>query len=205
VKRTMVALAVIALVSALVGPAAAKGAIPESAQMTGPGLDKPITFGSGLRSSPPNGGVSILATDTKLFDTLFDGNLVSPRGGAKLGPRYTITWRMRQEFQPGHKTFDLRSDLYPYAPGGPLVHTFGGQKVNDGGGGFVLQGGWAAANPVLIDNLRAWGLPKNPSSSTGTAPSSAIAPWWAIVLGFAVLIAAGIASVRRRAATLEAV
>jgi hypothetical protein len=112
---------------------------------------------------------------------------------------------MRQEFEPGKKTFELRSDLYPYAPGGPLVHTFGGQKVSDGDGGFVLQGGWATANPVLVDNLRAWGLPKNPASATDNSPSSAIAPWWVIALGFAVLIAAGIARVRRRSAATPAV
>ncbi|MEA2509651.1 MAG: hypothetical protein QOG21_1733 [Actinomycetota bacterium] len=195
-KRSIVALAVVALALALAGPAAAKGAIPQSAQMTGPGLDKPMTFGNGLGGSSHEGNINTLANDAKLFQTLSEGDvLANVPASNKLGPRYKITWTMRPMFQEG-KTFKVRSDLYPYAKQGPVIHTFGGPKMN--AGGFVLHTGWALTNPVLADNLHAWGLPKDPRRAAGKVAASAIAPLWAILVGLFVLVGAAIVSVRRK-------
>jgi hypothetical protein len=198
VKRSMVVLGVMALVLSLAGPAMAKGAIPQSAQMTGPGLDKPITFGKGIGGSSPDGDVNTLATNTKLFDALFGGNLQgTPPIPDKLGPRYTITWTMFREFGE-NKTFTVRSDLYPYAKGGGLMHTFGGQKVHEGNSTLVFRSGWTATNPVTIANLRAWGLPKDPRRTAGPVASSAIAPVWTIALAVVALVGAAIVGMRRK-------
>ena len=181
----------------------AKGAIPQSAQITGPGLDKPITFGKGVGGSSPDGDVNTLATNTKLFDALFGGNLQgTPPIPDKLGPRYTITWTMFREFG-NNKTFTVRSDLYPYAKAGGMVHTFGGQKIREGDSMFVFRSGWTVTNPVLIDNLHAWGLPKDPPRTAGSVASSAIAPQWAIVLAVAALVAAAVVRIRRKGAAAD--
>lgn len=202
-KRSIVAFGVVAVVLALAGPAVAKGAIPQSARITGPGLDKPITFGKGVGGSSPDGDVNTLASDTKLFDALFGGNLEgTPRIPDKLGPRYTITWTMFREFGKD-KTFMVRSALYPYAKGGALVHTFGGQKVHEGNSTFVFRSGWTVTNPVTIDNLRSWGLPRDPRQTAGSVASSAIAPQWAIVLAVAALVVAAIVRMRRKGAVAD--
>jgi hypothetical protein len=199
VKRSTVAFAVLALVFVLAAPAGAKGAIPQSAQLTGPGLSKPITFGDARVGSTSTGGdINLLATETRLFDTVYQGGVIGNiPAPADLGPRYTITWKMRREFRSG-KTFELRSALYPYAKGGAVVHTFGGQQVGDPGGAFMLRSGWATVKRVLLQNLHAWGLPKNPQHAAGKVASSSIAPLWAVMLGALVLISAALVRLKRR-------
>jgi hypothetical protein len=206
VKRSTVAFAVLAVVSVLAGPAEAKGAIPQSAQITGPGLSKPITFGDARPGSTSTGGdINLLATETRLFDTVYEGGVIgNVPAPNELGPRYTITWKMRREFRSG-KTFELRSALYPYAKGGAVVHTFGGQQVGDPGGAFLLRSGWATVNPVLLQNLHAWGLPKDPRHAAGQVASSSIAPLWAVVLAAFVLIGAALVRRKRKGSLSTAV
>jgi hypothetical protein len=200
VKRTMMVLAAVCLVLALVLPAGAKGAAPQSANMSGPGLGTPMTFGDPASpgGTSADGNVVLLANETQLFPTLYEGDLI---GGAppadKLGPRYTITWTLRRELHPG-ETFQIRSNFYPYAEGGPVMHTFGGQKVRETGGSFVLRSGWSAANPVIVDNLQAWGMPKEHQEVEATTTSSASTPLWLIPLGALVLIVAAVLGTRRR-------
>jgi hypothetical protein len=103
---------------------------------------------------------------------------------------------MRRELHPG-KTFQVRSELYPYAKGGAVMYTHGGQKVGDTGGRFVLRSGWAAPNPVIVDNLQARGLPKAHRQPAGKVASSSIAPVWAILLALGAMIVAAAIGARR--------
>lgn len=201
-KRSMLALMAIAMVLAVAGPAAAKGAVPQSARMTGPGLGSPMTFGDPTApgGSSADANVILLANETYFLQTVYDGDQVAAPRHASLGPRYTIIWTMRSELHPGH-TFQVRSDLYPYAEGRAVMYTHGGHKVRDMGGRFVLRSGWAAPNPVLVDNLRAWGMPKD-HRPAGKVASSAIAPVWAILAALvAMILVAAVKSRRGRAPT----
>jgi hypothetical protein len=198
VKTSTVGVSVIAFIFVLAASAGAKGAIPQSAELTGPGLGKPISFGDARHGTSSTGGdINLLATETRLFDTVYQGGVIGDIPAPdQLGPRYTITWTLRREFKSG-KTFELRSALYPYAKGGAVVHSFGGQKVGEPGDAFMLRSGWATVNPVLLQNLHAWGLPKDPRQAGGKVASSAIAPLWAIVLGVFVLLSAALVRLRR--------
>jgi hypothetical protein len=199
-KRCLIALASVLLVIASANVALAKGAIPGGAQMGGPGLKGTLTFGdpTGKGGTHSDGDINILAADTKLLDTLFEGNQIAAPETADLGPRYTIVWTMRQEMG-GHRTFRLRSDLYPYAKGGILVHTHGGKRIREGDSTFTLRRGWASANPILKQNLQAWGLPKAPRVGVeGTTSTSAASTFWIIPLALlALIIIAGFRAKRR--------
>ncbi len=193
-KTSLIAVAAIPLLIAMAAPAEAKGALPQSALLKGPGLDSPMTFGDPTSpdGTTADGNVGLLATETKLFDTLFGGDQVGiARPDGKLGPRYNITWTMRRELHP-NRTFDLRSNLYPYAKGGAVMYTHAGQKVHDVEGAHILHSGWAAANPVLVQNLQAWGLPKNHRPPVGKPTSSAIAPLGIIVGLLALFVVAAL-------------
>ncbi|MDP9224217.1 MAG: hypothetical protein M3P18_10240 [Actinomycetota bacterium] len=204
-KKSLIAIAVIPFVMAVAASAEAKGAMPQSAVMTGPGLDSPMTFGdpTSPAGTTTDGNVVLLANETKLFETLFGGDLTATANpDGKLGPRYEIMWTMRRELHP-HRTFDLRSDLYPYAKDGAVMYTHGGQKVRDVEGAHILHSGWAAANPVIVQNLQAWGLPQNHLPAAGKPTSSAIAPLWIVVGLFALIVIAALrARLRTRAQTL---
>jgi hypothetical protein len=199
VKRSVVALMTMTMVLAVAGPAAAKGAVPQSAQMTGPGLGSPMTFGDptapGGTSADAN--VILLTNESHFLQTVYDGSQIGAPRQASLGPQYTIIWTLRKELHPGH-TFQVRSDLYPYAQGRAVMYTHGGQKVGDMGRRFVLRSGWAAANPVLVDNLQGWGMPKEHRHVAGKVASSAIAPVWAVVAALVAMILVALVKSRRR-------
>jgi hypothetical protein len=171
--------------------------------MTGPGLGSPMTFGDptapGGTSADAN--VILLANETYFLQTVFGGGQITAPRQASLGPRYTIIWTMRKELHPGH-TFQVSSDLYPYAEGRAVMYTHGGQKVRDMGGHFVLRSGWAALNPALVDNLQGWGMPKDHRDAAGKVASSAIAPVWVIVVALvAMILVAAVKARRGNAAT----
>jgi hypothetical protein len=140
----------------------------------------------------------LLEDETQFLQTIFGGGAPTapPMGRASLGPRYTITWTMRRELAT-RKVFPVRSDLYPYAKRGPLMYTRGGQKVTDMDGGFVLRSGWSRARSVLLDNLQAWGMPKDHRQAAGKVASSAIAPVWAILVALVAMILVAAVKARR--------
>jgi hypothetical protein len=153
-----VAAVALALVVALAGPAQAKGI--QSATITGPGIDDPIDF------SPPDGDGGDLAALTGVWEAM-PGQpqapaLMDQAPTAQLGPRFRITWRLVTG--PDDVTA-IRQDLYPYADGGPLVHTPVGQPI------FAesTSGGWREAPVALRDRLRAIGVPE---AGDVTAPSA---------------------------------
>lgn len=104
---------------------------------------------------------------------------------SSLGAVFTVSWTFAG---PGDK---IVQNLYPYASGGPLVHTRSGQMFSDADGAEV-RGGWFRADPQLVTVLHTLGLPEraplagrdtNPDSGTGptSGPSSdrsRASTWW---------------------------
>jgi hypothetical protein len=152
----------LALVLALAGPAQAKGI--QSATITGPGLDEPIDV-----AHPDD---SELPAFTGFWDVMpgqpAPPALVEQPPTTQLGPRYTITWRLMTD---ADETTAIRQDLYPYADGGPLVHTSAGQAIFDG----ATVGGWYGAPIALRDVLGSLGVPAA-GSTPAAAKSSAASP-----------------------------
>ena len=183
--------------------ALAKGAIPAGAQLSGPGLKGAITFGDPTLTggTHSDGDINILAADTKLLNTLFEGDQIAAPKTAELGPRYTIEWTMVNGMgMESHGRFKLHSDLYPYAKGGIFVHTQGGQHIQEGDSTFTLRSGWASAPPALKENLQAWGLPKAPrptAQETGSTTTAAPTFWIIPLALLALIIAAGFRAKRR--------
>ena len=71
-----------------------------------------------------------------------------------LGPRLTLAWDMDHDGSaPGPDVAFVQS-LYPFAPGGPLVHTADGQEV------YLepVEGGWHRADRRLVSTLREIGV-----------------------------------------------
>ena len=152
----------LALVLALAGPAQAKGI--QSAIITGPGLDEPIDV-----AHPDD---SKLPAFTGFWDVMpgqpAPPALVEQPPTTELGPRYTITWRLMTD---ADETTAIRQDLYPYADGGPLVHTSAGQAIFDG----ATVRGWYGAPIALRDVLGSLGVPAA-GSTPGAGKSSSASP-----------------------------
>jgi hypothetical protein len=170
----------LALVVALAGPAQAKGI--QSATITGPGLDEPIDF------SPPDGDGGDLAALTAVWEAMpgqpRTSALMDEAPTRQLGPQYRITWRFL--IGPDDVT-TIRQDLYPYADGGPLVHTPAGQPIFD----QSTSGGWREAPVALRDRLRALGVPE---AGDVPEPSADGTRWPAVfTLATAVVALAGVA------------
>jgi hypothetical protein len=196
VKNASILLLSLGILVSMAGPAAAKGPIPTVATITGPGLVEPIAFKNnfGPRGTNPSGDaarVSLLAEQTRLYDALFEveGTSASAPTG-DLGPHYTITWKLEMVGIEGLEPEWLKSDLYPYAEGGPVAFT-APAKVDFGDkspvGTWRIEGGWKNAPPVLVENLQAWGVPSleelvppiavDEAAGRGTAANEAAATW----------------------------
>jgi hypothetical protein len=199
----------VALVAALVPSGAlAKGGEEEaglSAEITGPGLDKPISLaGNSLQDAEL---VTRIAETAGFFPAVYGvfsrapGVSLDPmlraRPKGDLGPRYTITYLV-----PGPKgqVARLLQDLYPYAklrpaptiaPGQTVTYTASGQLV----GGEKTRGGWYVATSYLKDNLIAAGVPESPSAGGGDSePTSALI---GALTGLGVVLAAAAFLMRR--------
>jgi hypothetical protein len=184
------------------GPASAKGI--ESATISGPGLDDPMDVGSAV------GDGGRLAILTGFWDVMpgqpRPPTFTEDAPPGKLGPRYTITWRLLTG--PGETT-PIRQDLYPEAAGGPVVHTAGGQAIFEG----TTVGGWYAASFALRDLLGSFGVPAADRGPAKAAKSSAATPedanaaasngwpWPAVIIAAAAVVvlagAGGAVAVRR--------
>ena len=183
---------------ALVLATAAHGKGPSQATVAGAGLDEPITL-AGM-GEPDNGTpLGAFAESAGFFQTTFGqtpDSTVRERPAGRLGPRYTITYRVPA---PDGSTDTIRQDLYPYAGPGPLTYTKPGQPFFDG---ERTDGGWYHAGPGLKTMLVDRGLPASaPSSAAGDGSSAFDARWPLLAAGFAglaLLAAASLVVVRRR-------
>lgn len=145
-----VALAAVVTV-ATADPAAAKG-LAEGV-VEGEGLDDPIELDFGTLDE--------LGLDHRDFgfDEMVHGAgdipappavLLEAAPTSSLGPELRVTWNVYG--QRGK----VAQDLYPYASGGPLLHTLSGQMYHD----YEMRSGWFVADQELLTSLQEVGLPE---------------------------------------------
>jgi hypothetical protein len=163
-KRALIVIVVATAIVVTAGGAAfAKG--PESATLTGPGIDKPIEL---INKDPDF--VRQLLQQSGIWSGPALREPIEPAG--YLGPAYTLTWINSGPPEAFIEERSIRQILYPYAENGPLINT-PAQVGLVGWGGEVL--GWYEAPKGLIDTLVALGVPVPPPTSdadTAAAPES---------------------------------
>src|SRR4051794_37954209 len=172
-RKTTIALAVLAAALALPTAAAAKG--PDRASIRGPGLNGSITIpgnGEGGPGTPLGNLVQFGGWFQVVFGQQPDGRLQSrPKGD--LGPRYTVVYRMPG---PGTKPSRIVQYVYPYAKPDPVTYMPSGQRFWD----QQTLGGWIDADVLLKQSLVRVGLPP-------TAPTTSVGdgfPWRPVGVGF---------------------
>jgi hypothetical protein len=154
----------VAAAMTLATPALAKG--PSQARITGPGLARAVVV-SGNGEPGEQGRLASLAEQTGLFTVMFGASaslggpapsrLYTPPPQASLGPRYTLVYTVPGvTARPGRQFGRVRQDLYPRAPGGPLIYTPPGQQ---GFGGPLTITGWLRGGPQLTRMLAQAGVP----------------------------------------------
>jgi hypothetical protein len=130
----------------------AKG--PESATVTGPGIEEPIELLDVARGLDPSGELERqLMHQTGLWSAPTFESRQPPTG--ELGPAYTLTWI--NSGPPGRsvESRTIRQELYPDADGGSVIHT-PPQAGLEGWGPEVT--GWFDAPNTLWDTLAQLGL-----------------------------------------------
>ena len=150
-------------------PAEAKG--PSELMITGAGVDRPIVVEDDSLTW------SRIVDASAFFDATLSTNTFGGTAFAKvrtgpvltdLGPRLRLTWTVYWD-----TAHHLVQDLYPDAPGGPLLYTPAGQALYD----QTTAGGWYRASSRLVDALEAAGVPSlGELRKASTAVSSYAAP-----------------------------
>jgi hypothetical protein len=168
-------------------PAVAKIAADEIT-LEGPGLASPLAVGccdsEGDRTGPST------------FASLIDGSSINSAVWGEpssrtitdppdeLGPAYRATWR----FQGPEGSVPVVQTWYPYAEGGPVVHTEPGQPLWD----VRTAGGWHRAPESFVTALSRIGVPPVDEASASPAVTQDDGlPWSAIVLSSAALVVGG--------------
>ncbi|MDQ3766478.1 MAG: hypothetical protein M3346_03935, partial [Actinomycetota bacterium] len=81
----------------------------------------------------------------------------------ELGPRYDLAYHLNLGAAPGLRSDTVAVHLYPYAEGGPLAYTPGGQELWGGpeprSGSYRLPPGWYSYPPSLVHRMQSQGLP----------------------------------------------
>jgi hypothetical protein len=144
-KTSTLALAVTSMLILLAVPAMAKG--PESATLSGPGIDEPIVLleqGSGISVIGTGSAESDLIALTGLWQFDPTRELISPP--RDLGTGLNLSWvNMGPPHLPKSER-TIRQILYLYAEGGPIINT-PEQASLDGWGGVT---GWYRADTRLL-------------------------------------------------------
>lgn len=137
-----------------INPAFAKG--PESAIITGPGIDQPIE----LIDIANRDLVARLMEQTGLWYAT--GDLPQPidKPAGDLGPSYTLTWI--NSGPPGASLDErtIRQEIYLEAENGPVIHTPDQEPLQGWGPERI---GWFAAPSGLRDTLTKLGAPISPA------------------------------------------
>jgi hypothetical protein len=180
-RRLLLVALVAGIVTAIPGVAFAKGemqAVQGEAVITGPGLAKPVELTGELSgsegflwgSSAPS-EFSTFVTATPLMssgDPSSGWFELTPDDPASLGPAYAVRYRF--EYQDGTVS-NSEHVLYPYAPGGPLLHV----PADQGLLGRHIDLWWRASSGTMLQILRAHGLPAEPAAipAVPAAPAAA--------------------------------
>lgn len=160
--RISAGLAIITLLLySFIDPVAAKG--PQSAIITGPGIDRPIELIDRTVENNPDLVVRLMEQTGLWFAT---GDLPLPleKPAGDLGPAYTLSWI---NSGPPDKSVDertIRQLLYLDAENGPLIHTPAQESLQGWGPGVI---GWFAAPSGLRDTLAELGVPVARGTSSG--------------------------------------
>jgi hypothetical protein len=201
-KRFVLAALAVALIAVLFPAASlAKGA--SAAEITGPGLDDPIS----LAGEGQPGGESLMqiAEAAGFFPAVFSQSpdpMLDDRPAGTLGPKYRITYVMPG---PNNEQDEIVQDIYPYAEPTPVTYTKPGQRFWTT---ERTRGGWFVAATEFVKNeLIAAGLPRTaPSAGDGDGGGFPVT-----LLGLGIALAAGLALVvlaavriRRRPGTATA-
>jgi len=175
-RWTVGALAAVAVL-VLAAPAQAKGDA-SSVTITNPG-GGPGGTGSGSGGSGSGGGsVAVLAAPIHLTggrasawmgeSGIFQGMFADHPNAKGLGPALDVS----MAYSCGDSDGTISQRLYPYASGGPLVHTLAGQSFCDG----PLAPVWWEVGPAAMAVLQAHGLPATaPVVTAGDAGAGTVA------------------------------
>jgi hypothetical protein len=143
-------------------PAAAKAFSLDKVQITGPGLNSPITLSGRELRSPQNG---------HLFITLLPRGLSGQTATATTsrgwkGPRYRVDLHLGLHLIRRPRSVAIHQHLYPYALGGPVTFTPPGQSVRIVPRSLPrVKPGWELASILLVERLQRLGLPPAPERS----------------------------------------
>jgi hypothetical protein len=179
-RRLLLVALVAGIVTAIPGVAFAKGemqAVQGQAVITGPGLPKPVELTGELSGSEGFLWGSDSASEFSTFVTatpLMSGDAsagwfeLTPDDPASLGPAYSVRYLF--EYQDGTVS-NSEHVLYPYAPGGPLLHV----PADQGLLGRHMDLWWRASSGTMVHILRARGLPAQPPAIPAAPPAPAAA------------------------------
>ena len=186
-------LAVLLVCAVLAFATAAQAKGPSRATIEGPGLDKPIRLSGDSESNNATASPFYrFVQEVGFFPAVFccqePNPMLSTRPKGVLGPKYTIVYAVPG---PENKTYRVMQDLYPYASGGPLVHTAPGQRIF---GTMQTSGGWFRAQPTLNERLISRGLPAKAPGASGLSGGA----WAGISVGGLLALALGAFFTRRR-------
>ena len=140
------------------GPAAAKAFSLDKVEITGPGLDSPITLSGKELRSPQIGRLAI----TLLPLGLSGQSATATTSSGWNGPRYRVDLHLGLHLFRRPRSVVIHQHLYPYALGGPVTFTPPGQRVR-----MVprVKPGWEMASILLVEQLQRLGLPPAPDVS----------------------------------------
>jgi len=182
-KRVLI-VALLAL--AVPATAAAKG--PSKAEISGPGLGKPLVV---TGAEAPGTPLMTLAESAGFFPAVYGQSpdpMLDSRPKGTLGPKYSVVYRLPG---PNSTVSTIRQDLYPYAKPFPVSYTKPGQRFWDRG--QRTRGGWFLGDPRMKGTLVRAGLPVTPIASSGGSR-----PWWIAGPVGGILLAALALFLRRR-------
>jgi hypothetical protein len=161
--RTLVRFLAVTVLSGIalfgsIAPAGAKG--PESATISGPGIDQPIELIDGTNPDL----VARLMEQTVLW--FGGGDPLPGQPVGDLGPGYALTWVNAGPPEKSVEERTIRQVIYLEAESGPLIHTPAQDGLEGWGPGVT---GWFAAPNGLRDTLVALGAPLSAGASPGKA------------------------------------
>ncbi len=141
-RRLAIVIALAASVLAIGSPADAKGM--SGVTITGAGLGRPIV----LDFRTDGAALERLMATAPMFGDTTDGYVRD--GFTDLGLPLRLTWSVHWK-----TTQHVIQLVYPYAPGGPVVHTPAGQRIFDG----KTVSEWHQTGPSTLAVLQAVGVP----------------------------------------------